>query len=204
MHSFEVVSSETISEHPIIALRRDEVTMPGGHTARREVVEHFGAVAVVTLNEKGEVALIEQYRHSLGRRLWEVPAGLLDAPGETALETAQRELVEEAGLEANNWSLLVDLATSPGFCDEAVRVFLATDLREVQRPEAEDEEADLTLQWVPLAEACSMIMRGEINNAIAIAGLFAAQEVFAGRSNARSVDDPFALRPVALAERKSS
>mgnify|MGYP002759404958 FL=1 len=147
-HQFKVTDSELLIDAPILALRRDTVTMPGGTTATREVVEHFGAVAVVAVDENDRIAMVEQYRHTVGRRLWELPAGLLDFDGEDALTTAKRELVEEAGLEAENWSVLVDLVTSPGFAEEAVRVFLATGLSETERPEAEDEEADMELSLI--------------------------------------------------------
>ena len=77
-HEFTVESSEVLIDAPIIAVRRDSVVMPGGKPANREIVEHFGAVAVVALDDDGRVALVEQYRHSVGKRLLELPAGLLD------------------------------------------------------------------------------------------------------------------------------
>ncbi len=120
----------------IFALRADEVRMPGGGTARREIVEHYGAVAVVAIDDDGNIVLVYQYRHPFGRRLWELPAGLLDEGGEAPHVTAARELAEEAGLAAENWRVLVDLDSSPGFSDESVRVYLATGLRDVDRPEA--------------------------------------------------------------------
>lgn len=173
-HVFATTSSQLLHSGKIFALRRDEVRMPGGATATRDVVEHFGAVAVVALDAEGSIPLIYQYRHALGRRLWELPAGLLDVGGEPAHLTAGRELVEEAGLTATTWQVLVDLDSTPGFSDESVRVYLATGLSEVERPEAHDEEADLTLRWYPIAEAARMVFRGEIVNAIAVAGILAA------------------------------
>lgn len=201
-HDFEVVDSELLVDAPILALRRDTVTMPGGTTAKREVVEHFGAVAVVAVDDKGRIAMVEQYRHTVGRRLWELPAGLLDIDGEDALDTAKRELVEEAGLEAGQWSLLVDLVTSPGFAEEAVRVFLAAELRGTERPEAEEEEADMDFAWVPLEDARARVMDGQISNSIAIAGILSASEVLAGRASARGTDTPFELRPTHLSGRR--
>lgn len=203
-HQFKVTDSELLIDAPILALRRDTVTMPGGTTATREVVEHFGAVAVVAVDENDRIAMVEQYRHTVGRRLWELPAGLLDFDGEDALTTAKRELVEEAGLEAENWSVLVDLVTSPGFAEEAVRVFLATGLSETERPEAEDEEADMEFAWVPLDEARADVMAGRISNSIAIAGILSASEVLAGRTEARSTNTPFELRPTHMPERRSA
>jgi len=103
--------------------------------------------------------MIHQYRHALRRRLWELPAGLLDVRGEDPLVTAQRELTEETGLAASEWSTLVDLAPSPGFTEEAVRVYLARGLTEVGRPAVEgDEEADLTTRWVSLPVAVRMVL----------------------------------------------
>lgn len=203
-HEFTVGGSELLAESPILALRRDQVHMPGGNVANREIVEHFGAVAVVALNDAGEIAVVEQYRHAVGRRLVELPAGLLDMAGEDELTCAKRELVEEAGLEAEDWSVLVDLVTSPGFAEEAVRVFFARQLREVPRPPAEDEEADMSVRWMPLTQAREAVMRGEIVNSIAIAGVLAASEVTAGRAAPRPVDTPFDYRPSSLARRRTA
>ncbi len=127
-HVFETTSSQLLHSGKIFALRRDEVRMPGGNTATRDVVEHYGAVGVVAMDEDGNIPLIYQYRHAFGRRLWELPAGLLDLGGEAAHVTAGRELVEEAGLTATTWQVLVDLDSTPGFSDESVRVYLATGL----------------------------------------------------------------------------
>lgn len=201
-HNFEVTQSKLLVDAPIIALRRDTLTMPGGKESDREIVEHFGAVAVVALDDKGRIAMVEQYRHSVGRRLWELPAGILDVAGEEELATAKRELMEEAGLAARTWTVLVDLVTSPGFAEEAVRVFHARDLHAVERPDAEDEEADMGFQWVALDEARARVMSGEIVNSIAVAGILAASEVEAGRAQPRDVSTPFDLRPQTMAQRR--
>ncbi len=185
-HEFETVESETLYVGKIFALRADEVRMPGGGTARREIVEHYGAVAIVALDDEGTVALVHQYRHPVGRRLWELPAGLLDMGDEEPQLSAARELQEEAGLAAGTWRVLVDLVAAPGFSDESVRVYLATDLSEIPRPEAHDEEADLTVRRVALADAVGMVMSGEIVNSLAVAGILAAA----------NVTDANALRPV--------
>jgi len=97
-HNFKTVNSETVYIGNIFALRADDVRMPGGNTARREVVEHYGAVAIVAMDDDKNIALVYQYRHPVGRRLWELPAGLLDLGGEAPHLTAARELEEEAGL----------------------------------------------------------------------------------------------------------
>ncbi|MHA3021250.1 NUDIX domain-containing protein [Mycobacterium sp. BMJ-28] len=200
-HQFDTLASETVYVGKIFALRADEVRMPGGNTARREVLEHYGAVAVVALDEDGNVALVYQYRHPIGRRLWELPAGLLDLGGERPEVTAARELEEEAGLTAQHWAVLVDIDSTPGFTDESVRVFLATGLSTVDRPEAHDEEADLRLEWVPLETAVRRVLGGEIVNSIAVAGILAAHTV-SDRSTLRTVDAPWPDRPRAFAARQ--
>ncbi|CAN3129025.1 NUDIX domain-containing protein [Mycobacterium sp. smrl_JER01] len=199
-HQFTTVSSETVYVGKILALRADEVRMPGGGTARREVVEHFGAVAVVALDDDGRIALVHQYRHAYGRRLWELPAGLLDFGGEPPHETARRELAEEAGLAARDWRTLVDLDSAPGFCDESVRVFLATGISEVDRPQAHDEEADLRLERVDLGEAVTRVYSGEIVNSISVAGILAVHAM-PDVSALRPVDAPWVDRPRAFARR---
>jgi 8-oxo-dGTP pyrophosphatase MutT (NUDIX family) len=201
-HDFETVSSETVYVGKIFALRADEVRMPGGNIARREVVEHYGAVAVLAMDDDRNVMLVYQYRHPHGRRLWELPAGLLDLGGESPHITAARELKEEAGLAATTWHTLVDLDSAPGFSDESVRVYLATGLSDVGRPEAaHDEEADLTLRWFPLEAAVRMVLSGEIVNSITVGGILAALTV-TDVTSLRPVDAPWTDRPTAFAHRK--
>lgn len=200
-HEFETVSSDTLYVGKILALRADEVVMPGGATARREVIEHYGAVAVVALDTDDNVVLVYQYRHPIGRRLWELPAGLLDFHGEDPHLTAARELAEEAGLVAADWSVLVDVISAAGFSDESVRVYLATGLTEVGRPAGHDEEADLQVYRTPLAEAVQMVYRGEIVNSLAIAGILAAHGVRRGVAEPRPVGAPWTDRPWRFAAR---
>jgi len=201
-HSFEVVSSQDIYRGRVIALRADEVRMPGDGVARREVVEHYGAVAIAALDDAGRLVLIHQYRHPLARRLWELPAGLLDAPDEDPVDAARRELAEETGLAARRWDLLVDVAASPGFTDEAVRVFLARALSEVPREVAQgDEETDLMVRRVNFADAVGMVLAGEIVNAAAVAGILAAHAVLTGARRTRPADAPWHDRPTRFAAR---
>ena len=200
-HDFETLASETVYVGNIFALRADEVSMPGGTSARREVVEHYGAVAVVALDEDGNVVLVYQYRHPVGRRLWELPAGLLDLGGEPPEVTAARELSEEVGLAAAHWQVLVDLDSTPGFSDESVRIFLATGLTDISRPEAEHEEADMVVERVPLAEAVRRVFSGDIVNGIAVAGILAAHAV-PDREALRPVDAVWTDRPTAFRRRK--
>lgn len=199
-HDFATLSSETVYVGKIFALRADEVAMPGGGSARREVVEHFGAVAIVALDDDGNVVLVYQYRHPIGRRLWELPAGLLDMGDEAPHLTAARELEEEVGLAAAHWQTLVDVDSAPGFSDESVRIFLATGLTDIGRPEAHDEEADLVIERVPLDVAVQRVFAGEIVNSLAVVGILAA----ANRpENLRQLDAPWTDRPTALRARRS-
>lgn len=178
--------------------------MPGGNLARREVVEHYGAVAMVAMDDDENIAMVYQYRHTAGRRLWELPAGLLDAAGEPPEVTAARELEEETGLHASIWRLLVDLQTAPGYSDESVRVYLATGLTDIGRPEAHDEEADMTMAWYPLHDAVQRVMSGEFVNSIAVAGILAAYAVRRGLAEPRAVDSPWVDKPSAFARRKAT
>ncbi len=177
--------------------------MPGGNTARREVVEHYGAVAILAMDDDDRIVMVYQYRHPVGRRLWELPAGLLDMGDEPPHLTAARELKEEAGLSAQNWRVLVDLVSAPGFSDEGVRVYLATGLSDVGRPDAHDEEADLVVQWFPLDEAVRMTLSGEIVNTIAVSGILAAQVVRQDTDSLRPVDAEWVDRPRAFTRRKA-
>lgn len=159
-HDFETVSTETVYSGAILALRLDQVSMPGGRVVEREVIEHHGAVAVAAIDDDDNVVLINQYRHPIGRRLLELPAGLLDLPGEDPLVAAQRELAEETGLAAREWAVLVDVVLSPGFTDEALRVYLASGLHETHRPEPELEEADLEVVRMPVDAAVRAALAG--------------------------------------------
>jgi ADP-ribose pyrophosphatase len=132
-----------------------------------------------------------------------LPAGLLDVDGEAPHLSAARELREEAGLQAETWQLLVDLDSAPGFSDESVRVYLATGLTEVDRPEARDEEADMTVEWYSLAEAVQRIFSGEIVNSLAVAGILSAYAVGEGIAEPRPVDAPWTDRSKAFSARKA-
>ena len=193
---FSVVATERPFTGRVVRLRVDDVVMPGGSVARREVVDHDRAVAIVPVDDEGSVVLIEQYRHPLGRRLWELPAGLMDIEGESPATTAARELAEETGLAAEKWSVLVDLAPSPGFSSEIIRVFLARGLSTIGQPEPpSDEEADLRIVRVPLADAVAAVFDGRIVNASAVAGILAAYVALRDERVQRPAEAP---GPVAL------
>jgi len=166
------------SKGVFVVLRTDRVRMPGGDLARRDVVEHPGAVAVVALDDAGQVLLIRQYRHPAGHLLWEIPAGLRDVPGEPARATGERELREETGYAARTWHVLTDCYTSPGISTERVTVFLARELTEVPDPERgpplRHEEAHLQPAWVPLDRAVQLFLAGELHNGVTAVGILAA------------------------------
>ncbi|MEH0845842.1 NUDIX hydrolase [Micromonospora sp. CPCC 205711] len=176
-HRYELRGRTERYRGKIFDVVTDEVTMPGGGTAQRDYVRHVGAVAVVALDDAGQVVLLRQYRQPVGRHLWELPAGLTDVDGEDLAAAAARELAEEADLAAGTLDLLVDVHTSPGFSNEVVRVFLARDLADVpadERHERREEEADIQLVRLDLDEAVGMVLAGEITNGPCVAGLLAA------------------------------
>ncbi len=190
-HEYRVLASESVFAGHVISLRQDTVAMPGGGDSVREVVTHPGAVAVVALGDDGRVVLLRQYRHPVGQYLWELPAGLRDADGEPPLETAKRELAEEALLAAERWSLLTTTYSTPGFCDEMVLVYLAEGLSDVSRPDGftvEHEELDMAVERVPLADAVQRVYDGDIRNAAAVIGLLAAAQARAVAPRLRPVD----------------
>ncbi|MBO4208311.1 NUDIX domain-containing protein [Micromonospora echinofusca] len=193
-HDYQVIARVERYAGPLFSVVTDEVTMPGGGTAARDYIRHTGAVGVVALDDAGRVVLLRQYRHPLGRRIWELPAGLTDIQGEGLAEAAARELAEETDLTAGRWDVLVDLHTSPGCSTELVRVFLARDLGEVPAADRHDrhgEEADLSLHRVDLDEAVARVLTGEITNAICVAGLLAAARARdAGWTGLRPADAP--------------
>jgi ADP-ribose pyrophosphatase len=197
---FKVLASEHHYRGWVIDVHTDVVRMPDGSQAKRDVVGHSGAVAVVALDDQDRVVTVRQYRHPVGDFLLELPAGLLDVPGEPALAAAKRELFEEAAVTADDWAVLVDLYTSPGMTDEAIRVFLARGLHEVpagQRFEAEHEETSMTVQRYPLEELTRMAVAGELTNGPAVAAIGIALFAQArGWDDLRPADAPWPGRPL--------
>jgi 8-oxo-dGTP pyrophosphatase MutT (NUDIX family) len=192
-----VVASAEQYRGKIISVRTDTIRVPEGTTAEREVVEHPGAVGVVALDPDDRVLMIRQYRHAVGRELWEVPAGLRDVAGEPTAQTGRRELLEETGYRARDWHVLADYFSSPGILTERLRVFLARGLEEVPAADRdfvpENEEAHLVLDWVPLDRAVSLVLAGDLHNGVAVVGLLAAhtarQNGFAGLRDADAPED---------------
>jgi ADP-ribose pyrophosphatase len=194
--SWPVSSSETVhSTGRVISVRRDQIDPPnGGDSFVRDVVVHPGAVGVVALDADNRMLLVRQYRHPVGYRLLEPPAGLLDVTGEAYQLGAERELWEEAATKAADWRVLVDAFTSPGLTNEAVRIFLARDLSEA--PEVYErlhEEADMETAWAPLVDVVGAVLAGDLHNPILVMGALAAWTALNGPGfdNLRPADAPW-------------
>lgn len=175
--AYQVQHTEERYAGPVFAVRTDRVRLANGAVVGRDLVSHPGAVGVIALDEDDRVLLVQQYRHPPRRLLWEPPAGLLDAPDEPPEETAARELYEEAGHRARDWRVLVDVFTSPGMSDEAMRIYLARDLTVVAEEErfaGAEEEADMPVAWLPLDEAVTAVLAGDLHNPATVAGVLAA------------------------------
>ena len=190
-----VTSSAVLGEGSLVRLRRDMVRMPDGEVVGRDILEHPGAVAVVALDPGERVLLIRQYRHPVGRLLWEIPAGLRDVAGEPLHVTAQRELLEEAGYRAATWRVLADSFSTPGISTERLRIFLARDLVEVPEAERsyvpEHEEAYLRLAWLSLDQAVARFLAGELHNGVTGIGILSAYAARQGGFTAlRDADAP--------------
>ncbi len=147
-----------------------------GDVVVRDVLRHPGAVAVAAVDDEGRLLLIRQYRHPVAAYMWEIPAGLLDLPGEDLLDCARRELAEEAGVTATQWSPLLQLALSPGGTSERITIFRATGLTldpEARPHTGEAEERELPQLWVTISEAVERCLDGSITNATAVAAVLA-------------------------------
>ncbi|AYN42082.1 NUDIX hydrolase [Streptomyces dangxiongensis] len=181
------------------SVRTDDVVMPDGSVASRDYQVHPGSVAVLALDDEDRVLLINQYRHPVRHKLWEIPAGLLDVPGENPLHAAQRELYEEAHVKAGDWRVLTDVYTTPGGCDEAVRIFLARNLSEAEqeRFEAEHEETDMEHARVPVEELVRRVLAGDVHNNCLVVGVLSlvAARGGDGLDALRPADAPWPARP---------
>ncbi|MEV7690404.1 NUDIX domain-containing protein [Streptomyces bungoensis] len=198
---WEIRATETPFTGNKTSVRTDDVVMPDGSVVRRDYQVHPGSVAVLALDEEDRVLLINQYRHPVRHKLWEIPAGLLDVPGENPLHAAQRELYEEAHVKAEDWRVLTDVYTTPGGCDEAVRIFLARDLSaaEGERFEAEHEETDMEYARVPVDELVRRVLAGDVHNNCLVVGVLSlvAARGGDGLDALRPADAPWPARPFA-------
>ncbi|MBW3069600.1 MULTISPECIES: NUDIX hydrolase [unclassified Actinomyces] len=185
-----VVSHERAWSGPIFTVDDDAVILADGLApVRRQTVAHHDAVNVVALREgsessqadaAAEILMVRQYRHPVRAMLWEIPAGLLDVPGESPLAAAQRELAEETDYMAARWDVLVDSYASPGFTTEGARTFLARELTllpEDARTVREAEEAEFEPTWVRFDDAVEAVMRGLLHNPSTVIGILAAARV---------------------------
>jgi 8-oxo-dGDP phosphatase len=162
----------------VISVRTDLVASQDGSTFHRDVVAHPGAVGIIALDADERMLLVSQYRHPVGHRLLEPPAGLLDVAGEPAALAAARELAEEGQVRADDWRILVDPFTSPGITDEAIRIYLARGLHAIpaaDRHVGVNEEADMPVCWAPLTDIVSQILTGGLHNPILVMGALACQ-----------------------------
>lgn len=158
----------------IITLTTDEVRLPNGHLASLEVVHHPGGAATVAIDLADRVCLLKQYRYVAEGWLWELPAGKLE-PGEPPLITAQRELVEEAGVSAREWLSLGSYLSSPGIFTEVLHLFLAIGIEPATV--AHEQAEVIEVHWVPFAEACGWAEKGEIRDGKTAMGLLRARYV---------------------------
>jgi 8-oxo-dGTP pyrophosphatase MutT (NUDIX family) len=175
--SFDVTASERVFEGAVWDITRDHIDYNGSDMVR-EYVDHTGAVAVYAEDEEGRVLVIQQYRHPVQLRDWELPAGLLDQEGEDHLTAAKRELAEEADIEADEWQHLVRYNTSSGGSNEFIEVYRATGVRATESAfEREAEEADIVIRWVPRAEILEGILAGRLHNSALIVATLAVEAV---------------------------
>lgn len=172
--AWPVASTEVVYDSAYLSVSVDTVADPAGDEHVRAVVRPHGAVGVVALDEDDRVLLIAQYRHPVGRRLLEIPAGTLDVVGEPPLDAAARELAEEADVTAATWTHEMTLFASPGYSSEQWDVYVATDLSPVpphERTERQAEEADMTQWWMPFADAVAAVLDGRITDSMAVAAI---------------------------------
>ncbi|GGF35023.1 NUDIX domain-containing protein [Subtercola lobariae] len=172
---------------------RSETFDYNGKDTLREFVDHPGAVAVLAIDDDDRVLLIQQYRHPVRSREWEIPAGLLDISGEDFLVAAQRELAEEVDLRADTWNVLLDYATTPGGNNELIRIYVARGLHATDTPfDREDEEADMQVRWVPLDEVVAAVLDGTLQNpSLVISSLAAYRSRVDGWASLKPADEPW-------------
>lgn len=195
------LSGETVFRGKLIDVDHWQVRLPDGKTALREIVKHRGAAAIVPLDDDGMVTLVRQHRIAVDRLTWEIPAGKLDVGGEDPLIAAKRELEEETGLRAGEWRLLTNADTTPGFCNERIAIYLATDLSQYDAHTDADEF--LRLRKLPLADAVALCMNGEIRDAKTIVGLLMANTLLTDRAAAQPVDLPLIQRHTGVVPSRS-
>lgn len=160
----KTVTSETLYSGKIIELRVDEVELPDGKLAKRELVKHPGAVAVIAITDEGKLVLVEQFRKALERTIIEIPAGKIEL-NEDPEQTAIRELEEETGYRAKEFTYIQSFSTSPGFADEVIHLYLAKSLEKVENPAVGDDDEFINLHECTISETEEMMNDGRIYDA---------------------------------------
>ncbi|MEL4506297.1 NUDIX hydrolase [Luteococcus sp. H138] len=199
--AWQIDAHRVLGTGRVCSFVEDDITPPSGEQFTRQYLTHPGAVAVMALDEQNRVAVVHQYRHPVAMKLVEPPAGLLDADGESFLSAAQRELAEEALLKADDWRVLVDIFTTPGGCEESIRIYLARALSAAPRPDGfvvEDEEAHMDISWVDLDELVDEIFAGNVQSPSMVSGALALQTArLSGRlEELRPADAPWPARDI--------
>lgn len=166
MKKFEekTIKTDHIFKGKIISLQVDDVILPDGKSGKREIVKHPGAVAVIALTTDKKIVMVEQYRKAMDLSLIEIPAGKME-PGEDPIVTAARELEEETGYEAEKLDHLISFYTSPGFADEIIHLYVATNITKVENPRAGDEDEFVELHELTLEEAVKLVEEQRIYDA---------------------------------------
>lgn len=172
----EILESETVYTGKITSIRRDKLTRGDGETFLRETAVASDAVGIVAMDDKKRILLIRQYRHPMGRPVWEIPAGRMDVDGEKPEETALRELREETDLTAGSVELLTLFLNSAGWTTEKTYVYLARGLTDVPEFAREHEEADIEKKWISLDEAYSLVKERKIDDAKTVIGILMAKD----------------------------
>ncbi len=152
----------------VIEVNVERVKLPNGQTADLEIIHHPGGAAIVAVDDREQVCLLRQFRHAAGGWIWELPAGRLE-PAEPPLQTARRELVEEAGRTAQRWQDLGTILSSPGVFTERIHLYLAEELAPC--PQSLEQHEVIEVHWLALTEAVAMAHDGRINDAKSIIGL---------------------------------
>ncbi len=173
------LSGEEIYPGKIIRVEKWQVALPNGDSAMREIVKHNGASAIVPVDGAGMVTMVRQHRAAIDKCTWEIPAGKLDSPTEDPFDAAKRELEEETGLQAAHWQKLTSMYTTPGFCNERISIYLATGLS--QHPSHPDADEFLRIKKIPLDDAITQCMSGEIQDGKTLVGLLMAKQVLSLR-----------------------
>jgi 8-oxo-dGTP pyrophosphatase MutT (NUDIX family) len=177
MNTSSLLKVQTVYPGRVITVNVETVRLPNGHVADLEIIHHPGGAAIVAVDAEHRVCLIRQFRHAAGGWIWELPAGKLE-PGEPPLETAKRELIEEAGFEGHVWVALGDYVSSPGVFTEIVKLFMVHGLE--QSTMAHEPAELIEVHWVPIEEACRRALAGELNDGKTALGLLRAQAKLKG------------------------